>query len=90
MNWTAPAIIGELKLMLVALKPQLAQVPIEEDAPLLEEGLGLDSIALMELIGQVESRFDLQLDETDLRLSNFANLTALARLVLARLGAGEP
>lgn len=52
--------------------------------PLMEEGLGLDSIAIIELIAAVEQKFEFQLLDEDLRTSTFENLDALARVVHER------
>lgn len=57
---------------------------IDETASLLEGGLGLDSVNLLELIASVEQRFDLQFEDADLRLATFANLRSLANVIRKR------
>lgn len=59
-------------------------VTIEEikvDTPLLEEGLGLDSIAVMEFITLIEETFEFQFAEDELNLEPFQNLQTLARFI---------
>ena len=49
------------------------------DVSLLEDGLGLDSIALVELISLIEENFNVQFGEDDLKLEAFANVQTLAQ-----------
>ena len=48
---------------------------------MLEGGLDLDSIALMELITSIEDRFGVNFDEEDFELENFGSLAAISRLL---------
>jgi acyl carrier protein len=57
---------------------------IDENVPLLEDGLGLDSIVIVELIASVERRFDFEFQDADLRTSSFESLTALAGVIRRR------
>jgi acyl carrier protein len=57
---------------------------IDETASLLEDGLGLDSVNLLELIASVEQRFGFQFEDADLRLATFANLRSLASVIQKR------
>ncbi len=76
-----------------ALKQSLAETEgfrraageIDADAALLDGGLDLDSITIVELISRVEARFDFQFVDTDLRTRSFASLRSLAHVVLQRL-----
>jgi acyl carrier protein len=64
---------------------------VDWSASLTEGGLGLDSLALVELITEVESSFDFLFDEADLQMQTFANLESLARVVSGHLqGAQSP
>ena len=62
---------------------------IHPDAPLLDEGLGLDSLAIVELITLIEEKYRFQFGEDDLNMEAFANLRNLASVVDARR-AGVP
>jgi acyl carrier protein len=70
------------------VRPTLAQIELDMEAPLAEGGLGLDSVAMIELIGVIETRLDFLFDETQLRVDNFASLGRLADVVHAQLARG--
>jgi acyl carrier protein len=59
--------------------------PVDPDAPLFEDGLGLDSIALMELIAHVEDQYGFQFAEEELNLHTFQNLRSVAGSVARKL-----
>lgn len=81
----ADEIVTELKRIIAEdLDVNLRFDQIDENAPLLGEGLGLDSIVVVELIGLVESRFGFELDDSELNVESFHNLTALAGLIERR------
>lgn len=87
MTQTADSIIPTLKAILVEdLNLSLDRNRIDEHAPLLEDGLGLDSIVLVELIGIVESKFGFQFQDSDLRTASFKNLRTLAETISKRIG----
>ncbi len=60
---------------------------IDPDAPLLEEGLKLDSLAIVELITLVEDSFGIEFGENDLNMESFASLRSLAHVIAARVPA---
>ena len=62
---------------------KLEEIP--SDAVLLEEGLGLDSIAIAELINLIEDNFGFQFSDEDLNLETFNNLQTLAQFIASRL-----
>lgn len=55
----------------------------EDGRPLVEAGL--DSVAMLTLVAELESRLGLQLDGADLSAENFGTLGALAALVARRV-----
>jgi D-alanine--poly(phosphoribitol) ligase subunit 2 len=60
------------------------------DADLLEEGI-LDSFQFVELLVQLEARFDLKIDIADIDLDELRTLDSLARLLARKsLEAGKP
>jgi acyl carrier protein len=76
------AIIAELKHLLL----RDLQIPIDEDkldphAPLLDNGLGLDSITLFELITLIEKRYQISFPVENLNSEVFANLAVVAQQV---------
>ncbi len=61
-----------------------ASVSIEDETPLCD-GI-IDSIALMGLVGFLEERFGIQIDDQDLVAENFRSVSAIERLVSRRRG----
>jgi acyl carrier protein len=51
----------------------------------LEDDLGLDSVAMVELIGAIEAEFGFEFHDSDLRTSAFQNLRVLAEVVANRI-----
>lgn len=53
---------------------------IKADQPLIDGGI-IDSLGLQQLVGFLESEFELELDDDHLTPENFATIGTLARLV---------
>jgi acyl carrier protein len=78
-------IVTELRQLIVdELHVNLSPAAIDPDASFFEDGLGIDSIAIVELIALAEDRFDVQFADEDLVASSFANLRTFARLIAAK------
>lgn len=74
--------IEQLKALVAGkLDVNLKHEEIRADAPLLDEGLGLDSLAIVELITLIEEKFGFEFGEDDLNMEAFANLRSLAKVV---------
>ncbi len=87
---TVPMIVEQLKTILAEdLDINLRREEIDERAPLLEEGLALDSVVIIELIGHVESRFGFQFGDENLSTELFRNLTTLAEFIAAQAGSAD-
>jgi acyl carrier protein len=85
MNLSEPEVLAILKSILVDdLNVELDPVKIDALTPLFEDGLNLDSIVIIELITQVEQRFDIEFADVDLRMSTFENLRALVKVIQQR------
>ncbi len=54
---------------------------IGDDVSLLDKGLALDSVVIVELINLLEERFDFHFNDEDMSPELFESLTALAELV---------
>ncbi len=75
-------IIGQLKHIIADdLDVNTKLDEIDENASLFEEGIGLDSIAIMEFITLIEERFDFQFSDEELNLEPFKNLQTLAHFI---------
>lgn len=58
---------------------------IRDDVTLLEGGIGLDSVAIMEFISIIEEQFDFQFSDDELNMEPFQNLTTLTEFVASKL-----
>jgi acyl carrier protein len=72
-------IVNQLKTLIaeeldVNLKPE----EIDQTVSLFEDGLGLDSIAVVELIALIEKQFKIEFADSELNLESFSNLNVLA------------
>lgn len=78
-------IVTELQQLIVEeLHMNLTPAEVDPDASFFEDGLGIDSIAIVELIALAEDRFDVQFADEDLVASSFANIRSFARLIAAK------
>jgi acyl carrier protein len=72
-------------LMVESLNLEMAPDAIDPDAPLYREGLGLDSIDLLELSVVVSKNYGFQLKSDDPEITNiFSSLRTLAKAVESR------
>jgi acyl carrier protein len=69
------------KIVVEDLDVNLTYEDLDETVPLFEEGLGLDSVVLVELISFIEKRFDIQLQDDVLNAEAFKNLQSIARVI---------
>ena len=58
---------------------------IKDNQPLLDGGLGLDSLAVVELVFLLEETLSVQFTEEELQTDNFLTVERLAKLVESRL-----
>ncbi len=83
---TADALLPEVaELIVAALNLEVAPGEIEADAPLFGEGLGLDSIDVLEIALVISKRYGFQLrsdNEDNVRI--FSSLRTLAAHIAAR------
>jgi acyl carrier protein len=54
---------------------------IDENASLFEDGLAIDSLAIVELISLIEETFDFEFSEDDINPNNFESLKVLSTLI---------
>lgn len=72
------------------IKPDVDALDIESDTPLLDGGLGLDSIMVVDLIVAVEHHYAFNFGEDDLSLDSFSSLDALAKVIARHEMAATP
>jgi acyl carrier protein len=76
------AIVARLRRLIVEdLDVRIPEEQVTDDVLLLEGGLGLDSIALFELISLIEKSFGFEFSDQALHTEVFQNLKVLARHV---------
>lgn len=79
-------IINKLKDIIAdELDVNLKKSEIKDDASLWEDGIGLDSVTLMEFISLIEARFSVQFLDEELDFEQFKNLTCLAEIISTKL-----
>jgi len=67
------------------LDVNITREDIDPDSNLLEEGLGLDSIAIVELITLIEENFGFEFDEDGLDMEAFHTVRTLAAYIQSSL-----
>jgi acyl carrier protein len=78
-------IIEQLKTIIAdKLDANIKHEDITPDVSLLEEGLGLDSIMVVELVSSIEEHFRFQFEEDELDMRLLTNLRTLATFVASK------
>lgn len=82
------SVVEQLKTIIaeeldVNLKPE----DIDESVSLFEDGLGFDSVIIVELIALTEEKFGIQFSDDELSLESFGNLNVLADCIMKKQGA---
>jgi acyl carrier protein len=88
-QYTSESIEHAVWQAILALPARRAAPALDPELPLVEGGLELDSVALLELIGALEEQLEFQFQESDLRTSSFRTVGSLSAVVAARLGVGR-
>ncbi len=84
-------LMSQLKRIIAEkLDVNLKAEEIDETASLFEDGLGLDSIAIVEFIALIEKHFNIQFADTELNTESFSNLKVLADFVAGKIGVANP
>lgn len=74
--------LNEIKTLIIEkLDDNISLEDIHDTESLLEDGLGLDSISLINLIVALESHFNIKFSEEDMLLENFSNLKSLSIII---------
>jgi acyl carrier protein len=79
-------VIEQLKNIIANdLDTNLTIEEVDENSSLFEDGLAIDSLAVVELISLTEDKFNIQFEDDDLTPENFVNITSLANLINQKL-----
>jgi acyl carrier protein len=83
-------VVEKIKRIVVEdLDVNLSYEDLDETVPLFEEGLGLDSVVLVELISFIEKRFNIELGDDALNMETFKNLQSVAQVIGEHLAAQQ-
>lgn len=79
----AKMLIDEIKEIIVeALNLEdISPADIDDNAPLFGEGIGLDSIDILELIVEIERRFSVRITDKDKAVEIFSSVSSLSEYV---------
>jgi acyl carrier protein len=78
-------VIDQIKTLIAnELDANLTVAEIGEADSLFEDGLGLDSVAIVEFITILEDRFEVMFSDTDLTSEMFRNISTIADFVLQK------
>jgi acyl carrier protein len=58
---------------------------LDEETCLLGQGIGLDSVEVLQLVSVIEETYDLTIDDEDLRREHFATLGTVVSFIQERL-----
>jgi len=62
------------------------EADIRSDISLFEDGIGLDSVAVMEFISLIEGQFSIRFSDDELSLEPFQDLQTLADFIIEKQG----
>jgi len=78
-------IVDQIKALIAdELDANLTVAEIGEESSLFEDGLGLDSVAIVEFITILEDRFNVQFSDADLTSEMFRNISTIADFVIQK------
>lgn len=66
------------------LNINLSADQIRDDISLYEDGIGLDSISIVNFIVTIEKRFDIQFGENEISSRLFSNINSLAAFIASK------
>lgn len=79
------AITERLKDIIVSeLDIKASRDALQSDVSLLESGVGLDSVSVMEFISIIEEKFDFEFSDDELSMEPFESLNTLSKFIAER------
>jgi acyl carrier protein len=82
-----PAILAAVCRLLAERLGLAPAHPLDESTGLLGQGIGLDSVEVLQLVSAIEERYDLTIDDDELQREHFATLGTVVTFVAERLPA---
>lgn len=73
------------RVLIEKLLSEVDPEEIEDDTPLIELGVGVDSVATLELLLELESEFGISIDESDIDHNLLENIDSITEYVFERL-----
>jgi acyl carrier protein len=72
-----------------AIGVKIAPSTIPDDMPLLDKGLGLDSVAILRLVAALEDEFNIEIEDKVIRPELFRSVGTLSQYMAARTQEGD-
>ena len=82
-----PAILDDVRMFLRERQLVADGTALDETTGLLGQGIGLDSVEVLQLVSAIEERYGLTIDDDDLRREYFATLGTVVTFIAERLPA---
>lgn len=73
-----------------AIGVKVAPSTIPDDMPLLDKGLGLDSVAILRLVAALEDEFNIEIEDKVIRPELFRSVGTLSQYMATRTSDGRP
>lgn len=73
------------KVLIEKMLSEVDPEEIKDDTPLIELGVGVDSVATLELLVALESEFKISIDEEDINQNLLENIDSIAEYIGKRL-----
>jgi acyl carrier protein len=73
------------KVLIEKMLSEVDPAEIKDDTPLIELGVGADSVATLELLVALESEFKISIDEEDINQNLLENIDSIAEYIGKRL-----
>jgi acyl carrier protein len=79
------AVLDRVRGLLVARLGLRLDGPVDESTGLLGQGIGLDSVEVLQLVSAIEDAYALTIADDDLQREHFATLGTVVRFIQERL-----
>jgi len=86
---TKSVIVMQIKQIIANdLDVNIKESDINDDSPLFDGGIGLDSIAMINFIVLIEKKFDINFDDSEMSSNLFLNVDTLADFIVFKVNGG--